>query len=49
MNHFGKFLFGALLSLSCALPVQAADTLMMATTTSTQDSGLLEYVAPVFK
>ena len=49
MNHFGKFLFGALLSISCALPAQAADTLMMATTTSTQDSGLLEYVAPVFK
>ena len=49
MNHLGKFLFGTLLSLSCVLPAQAADSLMMATTTSTQDSGLLEYVAPVFK
>ncbi|MBB5143676.1 substrate-binding domain-containing protein [Desulfovibrio intestinalis] len=28
---------------------RAADTLMMATTTSTQDSGLLEYLEPVFK
>ena len=49
MNHLGKVLFGTLLSLSCVLPAQAADSLMMATTTSTQDSGLLEYVAPVFK
>ncbi len=49
MKHLGKTLFGTLLALSCALPVQAADTLMMATTTSTQDSGLLEYLAPSFQ
>ena len=49
MNHFGKTLLGALFALSCAAPVQAADTLMMATTTSTQDSGLLEYLAPTFE
>ena len=35
--------------MACAAPVLAADTLMMATTTSTQDSGLLEYLEPVFK
>lgn len=36
---------------SLALPplARAADTLMMATTTSTQDSGLLEHLEPVFK
>ena len=34
--------------MACAAPVLAADTLMMATTTSTQDSGLLEYLEPVF-
>ena len=33
----------------CAQSAQAADTLMMATTTSTQDTGLLEYLNPVFK
>ena len=50
MNHFGKTLLGALFALSCVAPVQAAeDTLMMATTTSTQDSGLLEYLVPTFK
>lgn len=49
MNHFGKLLFGVLLSFPCALSVQAADSLMMATTTSTQDSGLLEYLAPDFQ
>ena len=33
-----------------AMPVQAADNeLMMATTTSTQDSGLLEFLEPPFK
>ena len=36
-------------SLALAPAVQAADTLMMATTTSTQDSGLLEYLEPMFK
>lgn len=49
MNHFGKTLLALFSALSCAAPVQAADTLMMATTTSTQDSGLLEYLAPTFQ
>lgn len=41
------FLLAALLALpSSAL---AADTLMMATTTSTQDSGLLDYLRPFFE
>ena len=32
------------------LPQMAnAETLMMATTTSTQDTGLLEYLQPIFK
>ena len=35
--------------MACAAPALAADTLMMATTTSTQDSGLLEYLEPAFK
>ncbi|MCR4667156.1 MAG: substrate-binding domain-containing protein [Desulfovibrio sp.] len=36
--------------LIASLPVQAADNeLMMATTTSTQDSGLLEFLEPTFK
>ncbi len=30
-------------------PAPAGETLMMATTTSTQDSGLLDYIAPVFE
>lgn len=32
-----------------AAPAAAEDTLMMATTTSTQDTGLLEYLEPIFK
>ncbi len=36
------------LTLAMACPALAADTLMMATTTSTQDSGLLDYMAPIF-
>ncbi|MBQ9405344.1 MAG: substrate-binding domain-containing protein [Desulfovibrio sp.] len=40
-------LFVLALALTTA-PVQAADTLMMATTTSTQDTGLLEYLNPIF-
>ena len=36
-------------SLALAPVARAADTLMMATTTSTQDSGLLEYLEPIFK
>lgn len=39
-------LFAALL---LAAPAMAEDTLMMATTTSTQDTGLLEYLEPYFK
>ena len=36
-------------SMALAAPALAADALMMATTTSTQDSGLLEYLEPAFK
>lgn len=45
-----KKLAALLILLCCTLPLsaQAAETLLMATTTSTQDSGLLEYLAPVF-
>ena len=48
MNKLGKTLFGALLSLAFVLPAQA-ETLMMATTTSTDNSGLLDFLAPTFK
>ena len=34
---------------SSALNAKAAETLMMATTTSTQDSGLLDYIKPIFE
>lgn len=46
-----KFFRAAALCAALTLPVSAfaADTLMMATTTSTQDSGLLEYLQPMFK
>ena len=37
-----------LLILGGAFPAKAGDTLMMATTTSTQDTGLLEYLNPFF-
>ena len=37
------------LALSCRRPMPADKKLMMATTTSTQDSGLLEYLQPTFK
>ncbi len=37
------------LTILVVLPALAEETLMMATTTSTQDSGLLEYIAPLFK
>ncbi len=49
MNVLGKSFLGIALSLSFAVSAQAADTLMMATTTSTQDSGLLEFLNPIFK
>ena len=44
-------LFRAFLVLSLLLLPQMAnaETLMMATTTSTQDTGLLEYLQPIFK
>ena len=48
MNKLSKTLFGALLSLAFVLPAQA-ETLMMATTTSTDNSGLLDFLAPSFK
>lgn len=48
LSHFALAVCAAG-SLACALPSQAAETLMMATTTSTQDSGLLEYLEPTFK
>ncbi len=38
-----------LLPLGAIAPAQAADVLMMATTTSTQDSGLLDYIKPIFE
>lgn len=48
MKTLGKILSCAVVSMAFALPAKAADTLMMATTTSTQDSGLLEYLNPIF-
>ncbi|WP_446423938.1 substrate-binding domain-containing protein [Mailhella sp.] len=48
MNKLSKTLFGALLSLAFILPAQA-ETLMMATTTSTDNSGLLDFLAPTFQ
>lgn len=48
MNKFSKTLFGALLSLAFVVPAQA-ETLMMATTTSTDNSGLLDFLAPTFQ
>ena len=46
-RHAAAGLAAAALALS---PLSAgAETLMMATTTSTQDSGLLEYLEPIFK
>ncbi|MFH1138184.1 MAG: substrate-binding domain-containing protein [Pseudomonadota bacterium] len=37
------------LALAFGSPVSAAETLMMATTTSTDDTGILEYLAPEFQ
>lgn len=45
----GKILMATAFAAAMALPANAADTLMMATTTSTQDSGLLEYLNPIFQ
>lgn len=44
-----KMLLPILAGVFLATPVFAEDTLMMATTTSTQDTGLLEYLEPYFK
>lgn len=44
-----KFLMAMAGILLLAGPAAAEDTLMMATTTSTQDTGLLEYLEPYFK
>ena len=51
MKSLRRILLCGLLAAALTLPVaaQAADALMMATTTSTQDSGLLEYLQPTFK
>ena len=48
MKLLFKSLSAALCLMALSLPAQAADTLMMATTTSTQDTGLLEYLNPIF-
>lgn len=46
----GKKIFLALAATALfAAPALAEDNLMMATTTSTQDTGLLEYLEPIFK
>lgn len=44
-----KILVATMFALGLAMPAQAQDTLMMATTTSTQDTGLLEYLQPYFE
>lgn len=51
MLRFSRFALAAWAAgcLACAAPALAADALMMATTTSTQDSGLLEYLEPAFR
>ncbi|MBO4300734.1 MAG: substrate-binding domain-containing protein [Desulfovibrio sp.] len=48
MKTISSIFVSFLLLTVVALPTFAADTLMMATTTSTQDTGLLEYLNPVF-
>ena len=49
MKNLKKLFLPVLFAVFVAVPAHAADTLMMATTTSTQDTGLLEYLAPVFQ
>ena len=49
MRNLKKVFLSVLVAAFVAVPAQAADTLMMATTTSTQDTGLLEFLAPVFQ
>lgn len=47
--HLKKTLLSCAVALLLASPAAAESTLMMATTTSTQDTGLLEYLEPYFK
>ena len=49
MKNLKKLFLPVLAAAFLAAPAQAADTLMMATTTSTQDTGLLEFLAPTFQ
>lgn len=49
MKFLQKTLFTAACLSAFVMPAYAADTLMMATTTSTQDTGLLEYLSPSFQ
>lgn len=49
MKRAGKKILAGLLLASLATPALAAEPLMMATTTSTQDTGLLEYLEPIFR
>ena len=49
MISFRNLALGLVVAGALAVPAQAAETLMMATTTSTQDSGLLEYLNPTFQ
>ena len=49
MKILKKLFLPVLAAAFLAAPAQAADTLMMATTTSTQDTGLLEFLAPTFQ
>lgn len=45
-----KIVLSLVMAVCCAMPAFAADgVLKMATTTSTADTGLLDYLAPIFK
>ena len=48
MKRILGFAFCAFLSMACAGVADAAETIKMSTTTSTRDSGLLEYLLPEF-
>lgn len=48
MNHFKKTCIMIGVALFLALPAWAGGTLMMATTTSTDNTGLLDYLSPLF-
>ncbi len=49
MKNFKKLFLSILTAAFVAVPAQADEILMMATTTSTQDTGLLEFLAPSFQ